>query len=144
MGSNPAHESALSNCVMVTPQPFAGTVVLNQGAYSCSAIDRDHAGGRQHRRVHGERGLRSTSESTPENVILTQVDARQTDLLREHCHHGDRLPAADGQLSVAHGDTITVAYVDADDGNGSTNVLHEANGHRRLHAAAITAVQSSA
>src|SRR4029079_14465926 len=52
-------------------------------------------------------------------------------------------PAADGQLSVANGDTITVHYVDADDGNGRTNRPHDATSSVDCLAPSITNVQSS-
>src|SRR6185436_13574080 len=116
VGSNPAHDTAVSNCVAVTPQPFAGTVVLSAGTYSCASAITINV-------VDGNIGaptvdvqIRSTTESTPETVTLTQLgpgDATYTGSIPTTAG----APSADGQLSVAHGDTITVAYVDADDGN---------------------------
>ena len=66
----------------------------------------------------------STTETTPETVTLTQIapgDATYAGSINTTA----AAPAADGQLSVANGDTITVHYVDSDDGNGGTNVPHD-------------------
>jgi subtilisin-like proprotein convertase family protein len=142
VGANPAHESALSNCVMVTPQPFAGTVVLNQGAYSCAAsigitvVDGNIPGSTINV------AIRSTTEGTPENVVLTQVTPGDPTYSGSIATTAGA-PSADGLLSVSAGDTITVDYVDADDGNGGLDVPHEATADVDCTAPAISAVQAS-
>jgi subtilisin-like proprotein convertase family protein len=142
IGSNPAHESPVSNCVKVTPRPFAGELVVDRSAYSCSATvgivlaDANVVGSTV------SVGVRSTSESTPETVILTQADPTDA-IYSGSIATTSILPAADGQLSVAHGDTIIVSYVDADDGAGNTNVLREANATADCAPPLITNIQST-
>jgi subtilisin-like proprotein convertase family protein len=51
--------------------------------------------------------------------------------------------AIDGQLSVSHGDTITVTYIDADDGQGGTNVVRTTTATVDCLPPSITNVQSS-
>ncbi len=66
----------------------------------------------------------SSYEPAGESVVLTQIT--------EGVFAGEVMfvgapPAADGMLSVLHGSTVTVQYVDADDGMGAnqvTNIAH--------------------
>ncbi len=63
----------------------------------------------------------SSSETTPELVTVTETginSSRFTGTLQTT----PNAPAADGTLSVKHGDTITVTYLDSDDGTGAAGV----------------------
>ena len=126
VGASPACESALSTCVSGTPQPCAGSVVLSKATYNCSdtlgisVTDGDLVGaGTQNVAVS------STTESSPETVTLTETPAN-SGIFVGNIATTAAPAAADGQLSVSHGDTILVRYVDVDF-CGTPNVDVDAN-----------------
>ena len=119
------------------PQPFslcaspllvncssAGTVALDASVYPCTAtaavqvIDCD---------LNTDDGtiqtvtvsIDSTTEPTGETVLLTESGAATADFRGSILL--DTVDAA-GVLQVAHGDTVTTTYIDADDGQGGINV----------------------
>jgi hypothetical protein len=63
----------------------------------------------------------STTEPAGESVVCTEVTPDIGKFVGQITLTTGE-PAADGQLQVADGDTITVTYVDADDGAGGTNL----------------------
>jgi subtilisin family serine protease len=99
----------------------AGTVALDAATYACDASlsialsDFDLAGAGTVPVT-----VKSDREPAGEEVWLVQdgFDDFAGSLPLE-----DAPPAADGVLQVAHGDTVTVEYLDADNGEGGTDVL---------------------
>jgi len=67
--------------------------------------------------------IASTTETTPETVVCTETGPDTATFLGSIAIVTGT-PAADGQLQVAHGDTITASYIDADDGAGGIDVLN--------------------
>ena len=65
--------------------------------------------------------IRSTTESTPESVICTEIDNTSA-IFVGSIDVTTGAASSDGLLQVSHGDTITVTYIDADDGTGGTNI----------------------
>ncbi len=126
VGANAACESPVSNCLQATPQQLAGRVRFNPGAYACdgSALgvevtDINHPTSSMTVSVY------SDTEPTPESVTLNETSpgsARFTGSIQST----NSAAAADGQLSIAGGDTITAEYVDLDDGAGGMNVVQQA------------------
>ena len=64
--------------------------------------------------------IASDSETTPETVTLaaTDIDGKYTGTIDT----SGATPSANGTLEISHGDTITVTYIDADDGEGGYDV----------------------
>ncbi|MCP3938976.1 MAG: hypothetical protein GY708_26820, partial [Actinomycetia bacterium] len=85
----------------------------------------------------------SGTETISETVTLTQIEpgvgryAGSIDASTVAAANGD------GLLSVSHGDTITVDYVDADDGDTGTNVPVSDDAQIDCQSPVITNVQSS-
>jgi hypothetical protein len=66
----------------------------------------------------------STTESTPENVVLTEQGVNSMIFKGTIALTTGAAANGDGKLSVAAGNTITAKYVDAVDCNGATNVTY--------------------
>ena len=103
-----------------TDQSSNGVVSLGDDTYSCSSTvqivvsDQDLQGaGTQ------DVAILSTTEPTPETVSLTEAPAGSGVFAGSIDTTGDPASGGDGLVSVAHGDTITVEYTDADTGGGS-------------------------
>src|SRR5436309_2837019 len=125
VGSNSACDGSLSNCVAASPQPFAGSISLDRGAYACPVVMtvtvRDANIGSATTTVQ----LTSTSEPTPEVLTLTETDPGNS------AYTGtivtDPGPVAhDVKLQVKNGDVITATYHDADNGSGNRAVAFAA------------------
>jgi hypothetical protein len=123
--SNSACDGPLSNCQAVTPQPFAGSVGLDAGAYSCSSTITvtvvDSNIGSDTTSV----SLASTTEPAAESVTLTRASPGSATYVGT-IHTTSGAAAPNGSLSVAEGDAITATYVDASDGAGGANIVHSA------------------
>lgn len=111
-GSNDACFSPASNCVSVTPQPCAGSVVLNGNVFSCTdtiditVVDSDLTGqGTQ------DVSVTSTTETTPEVVILTE-NPPNSGIFTGSIDTTRSAPAPDGDISTVDGDTVTIEYDD--------------------------------
>jgi hypothetical protein len=119
LSGNAACDGAVSNCVTVTPQPFAGGVGLDASTYACSSgvitvtVTDVNAG------ASTSATVTSTTETSPETILLPLVSAST---YRNTISTTTAAPASDGLLSVKNGDTITVTYIDANDGGGGVNV----------------------
>ena len=114
VGSNTSCLGPMSNCVSVVPQPCAGVVTLDRDYYSCSDTmtihlnDGDLVGnGTQTVTVW------SDTETVPETVTLTENPPNSGEFTGTFPTTSAPPVNGDGQLSVTHGDTITVRYVDA-------------------------------
>jgi hypothetical protein len=120
MATNEACDGGLSNCQAVTPQPFAGVISLDAGVYGCSSLVTVTV-------TDGNVGpsrtaaLTSTTEGVAETVSLTRIALGST-TYRGTITTTSNAAAADGLLSVHHGDTITATYIDASDGGGGVNI----------------------
>jgi hypothetical protein len=121
--SNSACDGPLSNCQAATPQPAAGSIGLDAGAYGCASpititvVDSNI--GSNTTTV----SLASTSEPAAETVTLTRVSpGSATYVGTMNTTSGAASP--NGSLSVADGDAIDATYVDASDGAGGVNVPH--------------------
>ncbi len=127
-----------------TDQSSNGVVSLDKSLYNCSSTvnilvsDSDLKGnGTQNVTVW------SSYESTPETVTLTENPAGSgifkgsIDLTSIPPSNGD------GYLSVQHNNTITVRYIDLDDGQGGTNVPKEDTATTDCQGPIITNVNSS-
>mgnify|MGYP001152984864 FL=1 len=101
----------------------AGSVALNRSRYACEdkvAIELrdDDLQGNPTQTV----ALSSAAEPSSETAVL-DAEGPASGTFAGAAHVTAAPPASgDGRLSVAHGDTITVTYLDADDGQGGTNV----------------------
>jgi hypothetical protein len=119
LSGNAACDGAVSNCVTVTPQPFAGGVSVDASTYACSSgvltvtVTDVNAG------ASTSATVQSTTETSPETIPLPSIGAS---MYRNTITTTTAAPAADGLLSVKNGDTITVTYIDANDGGGGLNV----------------------
>ncbi len=119
--ANSACDGNLSNCVAVTPQPFAGVISLDSGVYDCSSLITVTM-------TDGNVGapptaaLTSTTEGVAETVILTRIATGSTTYRGTITTTSDAAVAADGLLSVKSHDTITATYIDTSDGGGGVNI----------------------
>ncbi len=120
-GANLACDGLLSNCQSVTPQPLAGVVKLDAASYSCAAllhvsVTDSNVGG-------ATTTVKLTSATDPAGETITLNQASPGSANYAGTISTTAAPAAaDGLLSVVDGDTITATYIDADDGQGGTNL----------------------
>jgi len=124
--------------VPMGPQPFAvvatgalhfsnGTVRLDRKEYGCSATvaitlwDEDLSGS-------GSITVNVNSGADPsgENIVLTETSAGSGYFRGTAATTPATVPPA-GSIRVVHGDTLTVAYTDANDGHGGVNVAKTAS-----------------
>ncbi len=120
--SNSACEGPVSDCVAASTPAAAGTVSFGRDAYACGTS-------LALRVLDGNTGstsvvvkVSSTTESQPETVTLTQTASGSGNYVGSIATATTPAANGDGVLSVSHGDTLAVEYVDADDGAGGTNV----------------------
>ncbi|HEX4824913.1 MAG TPA: proprotein convertase P-domain-containing protein, partial [Candidatus Polarisedimenticolaceae bacterium] len=117
--ANQACDGPVSNCLAITPQPFAGSIKLDAGAYNCTAtiavtvVDGNVPG------PNVTVTIASTTEPGGEIVTLSPAGGST---YAGTIAVTTNAPAADGQLSITTGDLITASYIDADDGQGGTNL----------------------
>ncbi|MCP3978265.1 MAG: S8 family serine peptidase [bacterium] len=104
-----------------------GDVRLDAGVYSCAASivvtvsDFDLAGG-------GTVAVTLSSGVEPAGESLTLFEtAALSGIFEGTIATGQGAPAADGVLQLVHADSISAEYIDADDGDGNTNVVNTAN-----------------
>ncbi len=64
--------------------------------------------------------ITSTTEAVPEQVVLEETDASSAEFIG---NISTAKADAPGVLQVSAGDTVTVTYIDSDDGQGGTNVV---------------------
>ncbi len=130
------------NLPACTVEQLDGTIELDRDVYSCAGVmsitvidDSIQGAGSQPVTVA------SPSEPTPETVILSE----QSPGIFVGSFPTSGLPAAagDGALSLAHGDVITAAYIDADDGTGGVNVPRLDTADADCAAPAVSDVQVS-
>lgn len=113
-GADDACFTPASTCVQATPVPCAGAVSLDKSSYSCSdtiaisLVDADLQG-------NGTQtvDVASTLETTPEVVTLNESPANSGQFSGTIATTSAPPVAANGVLSIANGDTITVTYHDA-------------------------------
>jgi subtilisin-like proprotein convertase family protein len=125
VGANSACDGPVSSCQAATPQPFAGTIALDQAAYACSATILVSVTDANIGAPTTTATIASTTETSPETITLTEVSpgsATYTGAIATTA--GPQ--GGDGLLSLSHGDTVTARYVDADDGQGGMNLTREA------------------
>jgi hypothetical protein len=121
LSGNAACDGAVSNCIALTPQLYAGVLTLDASTYACSSavitvtVIDGNAG------ASPTASLTSTTEGTAETIPLIPIAPGST-TYRSTVTTTTAAPAADGLLSVKNGDTITVTYTDASDGGGGTNL----------------------
>ncbi len=125
-------------------EPCGAKLWLNAGTYSCTSLititvkDGNLAGGTL------TVAASSGTETTPETVTLTRMAAPYDTWFQGTLQltGGAPLPS-NGQLSVVNGDTVSVTYVDADDGQGNTNVPVTTTAAADCAAPAITGVSAT-
>jgi hypothetical protein len=121
LSGNAACDGAVSNCIALTSQPLAGVLTLDASAYACSSavitvtVVDGNAG------ASPTASLTSTTEGTAETIPLIPIAPGST-TYRNTITTTTAAPVADGLLSVKNGDTITVTYIDANDGGGGVNM----------------------
>ncbi|MCH7814727.1 MAG: trypsin-like peptidase domain-containing protein, partial [Planctomycetes bacterium] len=115
----PIHLVCAEICDFFGPGP-AGTIVLDKGLYGCDDVvaielrDGDLADTGTHPVTVDSSGGDS------ETVVLTETGPG-TAVFQGSIPTSTT--AGPGVLEVAHGDTVTVTYIDADDGQGNFNVV---------------------
>lgn len=121
VGASSACGGPASSCISATAVACAGSLSSDKSVYNCSDTirinlrDNDLVGaGTQTVKVS------STVETTPETVILTETPAGSGKFTGT-IGTTTRPVAADSILTVAHGSTVTIEYLDAS-ACGSTNV----------------------
>jgi hypothetical protein len=121
IGANTACESAVSTCTATAAQPLAGRLTFDQASYGCNNVMNLKVTDANHGSATMTVDIWSDSEPTPETVVLTEQSVGSSKYVGTLVTTSGPA-AADGQLSIADGDTITGEYIDADDGNGNFNV----------------------
>ncbi len=121
-----------------------GSLTLNRSLYACTdtlAITMldDNLRGLGTYTVTVE----STTEPAPETVTLTEDPGRPGRFLGTFPVAAVPVVNGDGTLSVAAGDTVTVTYIDADDGGGGVNIPRTTTAAIDCTGPVITNVQAS-
>jgi len=101
----------------------AGWIDIERSVYGCSATIEVTV---QDVDLLGSGGLvvdlSSDTEPSPEAMALAETPASSGIFVGTFATTGDPASSGDGLLSLSTGDTITARYIDADDGQGGTNV----------------------
>jgi hypothetical protein len=118
-----ACDSPVSDCVAAaTPTP-AGSVAFDRDAAKCAAtpgirvLDGNTGGSTLTVKVS------SLTEPEPEIVSLTEMSPGAGNFSGSVATTSAAPSHGDGLVSTANGDTLTVEYIDANDGAGGTNVV---------------------
>ncbi len=111
-----------------TINSYAGTVELDDTQYGCTetlaiAVKDDSSPPKGTGSVSV--ALWSIAEPTPESVVLVETPANSGTFAGTFPLSPDPAVHGDGKLSVGDGDSVTVRYIDADDGQGGINVPRE-------------------
>ncbi len=124
IGANSSCLGTVSNCVDVTPQPFAGSIKFSRPKFNCddtiTITVRDANVGASTLTVK----IWSETEPDFETVVLTETEAGSARFVGTI----DSTPgpaASDGILSLTNADTISAEYIDADDGMGGHNLVRQ-------------------
>jgi len=122
----------------------AGSLTLTASVYACSGVMTislrdDNLQGVPSQNVT----LWSDTETAPETVTLQAVEPGSGTFVAAFDLDSVAPVNGDGLLSVSHGDTITVEYIDADDGQGGTNVVVQETAPVDCLPPAISNVQAS-
>jgi fibronectin type 3 domain-containing protein len=124
VGTNFACDGPVSNCIDITPQPFAGSIKMDRASYNCDWIITLSVRDANVGASTVETTIWSTTESSPETVILTETPPGSSKFIGT-INTTSAAPASDGLLSVEHDDTITAEYIDADDGEGGHGLVRQ-------------------
>jgi subtilisin-like proprotein convertase family protein len=114
IGASDACSGPASACRTATPLPCAGSIRLDRGVYNCAdtvsvyLVDSDLVGAGSH-----AVSLSSETEPGPEAVNLIESPAGSGHFEGTLLTTDGPPASGDGMLSVAHGDTITAAYLDS-------------------------------
>ncbi len=102
--------------------PLDGIVQLDRASYPCqgsveiTVIDGDLVG-------NGTQSVNIKSTTEPSGEIVTLIETPPSSgIFKGTIPLTTSPPPSSGQLSISHNDTITVTYIDANDGHGGTNV----------------------
>ncbi|MCP3978088.1 MAG: hypothetical protein GY716_01985 [bacterium] len=102
----------------------AGEITLPRAIYSCSdslqiSVRDDSLQGQGSLDVT----VQSSTETAPETVTLSAIEPGSGTFAGPIAVGGGPTANGDGTITVAHGDTITVEYFDADDGAGGSGTV---------------------
>ncbi|MFB3852173.1 MAG: trypsin-like peptidase domain-containing protein, partial [Acidobacteriota bacterium] len=108
-----------------TTSSFVGVVEFSQDLYGCASqvtisVEDESSPPLGSGTINVS--LWSDTETTPENVLLTESPANSGKFSGTFTLFGGTPQHGDNKLSVSNGDQITVLYVDADDGQGGSNI----------------------
>jgi hypothetical protein len=142
-GSNPACDSPVSECETTTPQPFAGSIKLDRALYGCSSLITITVRDANVGAATTTATLSSNSEPAPETVVLSETSPGSAKFVGTITTTSASAMSGDGLLSVTHGDLITATYVDADDGQGGTNLTRQTTATADCVYPLISQVQTS-
>ncbi len=121
--TNQAGANALPACSLFDD---AGRVKLDADLYTCSGTASvEVSDGSLRGAGTQEVTIWSDTETTPEVLTLTETSVDSGTFAGTIDLASASPVTADGLLSVYHGDGFTVGYIDADDGQGGTNVPRE-------------------
>jgi subtilisin-like proprotein convertase family protein len=105
------------------PCPTAGQVTLDKASYQCTETSQIHVvdfsivgAGTQ------SVAIASTTEGAGEAIVLNEIPANSGSFFGSITLTTAAPATGDGILSVADGGSLTVTYVDADDGSGGVNI----------------------
>jgi subtilisin-like proprotein convertase family protein len=121
---NQAGANPLPSCSLFAP---AGSIALDRSAHGCAdtiaveVIDASLQGAGS-----ATVSLWSDSETVPLTVLLAETPAGTGIFAGSYGTITAPPAGGDGLLSVAHGDTITARYIDADDGQGGIDIPRDA------------------
>jgi len=124
VGSNPACEGPVSDCIEAEAQRLAGRLSLDRSTYACNHLVTLEVTDLNHPSATLSVSVQSDTEGSPETVVLSETSVGSARYI-------GTIPTtlapvgADGLLSVNHDDSIVANYVDLDDGEGGVNVMQQ-------------------
>jgi len=124
IGGNSSCQGSVSSCQTVTPAAFAGSIKLNASVYNCSSVVTVTVTDENVGSSTTTATLTSTAEPGGETITLTESPAG-SGTYTGTITLTSAPAAADGNLSVVHGDTIVATYIDANNGSGGINVSRQ-------------------
>ncbi len=141
--ANPACTGAVSNCVTVTPQPFAGSIRLDRPVYGCDVLVNITVRDANTGSTTVDVTIFSDSEPTPETVTLTETAPGSARFEGSIQGTSGASTTGDGLLALTQGDSITARYIDADDGMGGSNLTRETSASADCAGPSISGVAES-
>jgi len=135
-----AHDSVPYEGTITSAVGSDGVVSLDEESYSCSSDIAIWVSDANLQGAGTQEVELTATGGDIETVVLDETDVDTAIFTGAISTTDDGVQTEDGTLQVSHGETITVTYIDADDGDGGTNVPKTDQADADCQAPAISGV----